>query len=91
MNSSPCPEKDQLRDFASGEVSASETIAGDSPPVTDHRGSDHTDNTIGPYELLGMIGAGGMGTVYRARHRRLNKIVALKTHSAQPQELECRG
>jgi serine/threonine protein kinase/Tol biopolymer transport system component len=33
---------------------------------------------LGPYELLGMIGAGGMGEVYRARDPRLTRDVALK-------------
>ena len=33
---------------------------------------------IGPYQLLSWWGQGGMGTVYKARHRRLDKIVALK-------------
>ncbi len=32
----------------------------------------------GRYELLGMLGAGAMGTVYRARDRELDEIVALK-------------
>jgi serine/threonine-protein kinase len=30
------------------------------------------------YEILGRIGAGAMGTVFKARHRKLNRIVALK-------------
>jgi eukaryotic-like serine/threonine-protein kinase len=34
---------------------------------------------LGPYEILGEIGAGGMGTVYRARDTRLNRDVAVKT------------
>jgi serine/threonine-protein kinase len=33
---------------------------------------------LGPYELTGSLGAGGMGEVYRARDRRLNRDVAIK-------------
>jgi serine/threonine protein kinase len=33
---------------------------------------------LGPYELVGVIGAGGMGTVYRAKDRRLDREVAIK-------------
>ncbi len=33
---------------------------------------------VGPYILLERVGEGGMGKVYKARHRRLHKIVALK-------------
>src|SRR5881396_380732 len=33
---------------------------------------------LGPYEIVGLIGAGGMGEVYRARDFRLRRDVALK-------------
>jgi eukaryotic-like serine/threonine-protein kinase len=38
----------------------------------------HTGDRIGPYEIVGPIGSGAMGEVYRARDRRLNRDVALK-------------
>src|SRR5437016_14396936 len=33
---------------------------------------------LGPYEVLALIGAGGMGEVWKARDTRLDRIVAIK-------------
>ena len=46
---------------------------------------------LGPYEVLGLAGAGGMGEVYRARDVRLGRIIAIKTVAPQGDDRDARA
>ena len=45
---------------------------------------------LGPYEILSLLGVGGMGEVYRARDTRLERTVAIKILSQLSSDPGCR-
>jgi predicted Ser/Thr protein kinase len=75
---------DRVADTKTFEGSATDRFASQ-PPATTWNGPP-AGSRLGEFELLQRLGAGGMGVVYRARQRGVDRMVALKL--IRPDRLE---
>ena len=84
--SPPAATTDGVRSTGSGQTRAESQAPASPPPaapIDPSRGLMPGTILFGEYEIVNVLGVGGMGEVYRARHRRLDEHRAIKVMHAE--------